>query len=79
LVTDQIKEVGDRLELPIFRIENRFVLYEKDQPIIIPNRSLEKFLLLVCEHLGVEKELMESIPFRNQLFGRCWRTFAPEV
>lgn len=64
LITDEIKKKGDALELPIFRIKNKFIIYENWHPIH------EKFLLHVGDHLGIDKEILTSISFRNQCFGK---------
>lgn len=43
LIINQIKETGDRINTPIFRIENKFVIYYLDEPLEIP-----KLQLLIC-------------------------------
>jgi hypothetical protein len=79
LVVDSIREVSDNLETPIFRIKNEIVIYRNGRPITIPKQPFEEFLAWVALHLGIDKELVYHIPFRNQMFGRCWRLLAPET
>ncbi len=73
LISDQIIESGNRLELPIVRIANKFYIYDEDDVVLLPNRSMEKFLLMVCDQVGVSKSVMDSIQWRDQLFGAMWR------
>lgn len=77
LVVDSIREVSDKLGIPIFRIKNEVFIYQESRPLTIPKKPFEEFLAWVALHLGIEKELVYNIPFRNQLYGRMWRVMAP--
>jgi len=69
----QVRDASDNANLPIFRIESKFYLYKKETPILIPNRNFETFLTLVGKQIGVPEDIFYGIPFRDAMFGACWR------
>ena len=77
-IIDQIKDTGDRLNTPIFRIENKFFIYHLDEPLLIPNKNFEEFLKWCSREIGMEEDVLLHVTFRNQLFGRAWRVLKPE-
>ena len=73
LIASQIKISGNKIGVPIIRHEKEFVIYENGVPLPFPKRPFEKFLLMVCEYIGVNEETLQNPEFRNGLFGACWR------
>lgn len=73
-IVDSIREKSDELKTPIFRINNKFFIYDEDIPLDLPNKHLEMFFSWICKHLNIRNDA----PFRNKLFGRAYRTFQPD-
>ena len=77
-IVDQIKEIGDQLNTPLFRINNCFAIYFNGTRLDVHKKGFQEFLAWVGKHIGVDDEIVYDIPFRNQLFGRAWRELKPE-
>ena len=68
----EIIAVGDQLSTPIFRIENKFFIYDGDEQLHLPNKTLELFLIWTCKHLGMPEAIVYDVSFRDAAFGACW-------
>jgi hypothetical protein len=54
-------------------VANKFYIYQNGNPILITNKNLEWLLAGIAIDFGIDREFVFDIPFRNNLFGRCWR------
>lgn len=78
LIVDAIKETGDSLGTPVFRIDTGFAIYQNGRQLPIFKKSFEEYLAWVAKDFGIGEETVYDIPFRNMLFGCAWHGLVPE-
>ena len=77
-IAEQIRDISDSLQTPIFRIDERFTIYYGDKPFELGKKAFRSFLVWCLKHIGLPIELIHGKSFPHKLFDCCREILKPE-
>jgi hypothetical protein len=77
-IIKQIRTISDELGTPIFRVDQKFIIYEGNKEFDILKSSMHEYLRWCAKDFGISETLAYERAFGDMLFGCAYRVLAPE-
>jgi hypothetical protein len=78
-IINLIVKTSDDLGTPIYRDKKNFFICSGNEKLSIDKRGIKQFLVWVCRHLGLPKEIAVDPEFVELLFTKAWRYFSEDA